>query len=214
MKRTQTRAVTASRFKDTRLSCSLSVREAGKLFRVSERTIRNWEAGRVGIPYAAFKLMRILRGYELPGKAWKGYRLQGSTLWSPEGLPFHSHDATWWSLTVRMAHEFVRSRLGQSLPVLAQGVAARVSEANPPSRPRRQREALVDRLEGVLASAEARPVSVPGPLLRSQTPQIGTLPPRRRGVVRVGVRAANPPSSNTGENQTAKSVTNHEVGAL
>ena len=88
--------------------CCLSVREAGKVFRVSERTVRNWEAGRVGIPYAAFKLLRILRGYELPGQAWKGYRLKGDTLWSPEGKAFKASDHTWWSLTVGMAREFRR----------------------------------------------------------------------------------------------------------
>ena len=113
----------ASRFKDTRLMCCLSVPDAGKLFRVSERTIRNWEAGRVGIPYAAFKLMRILRGYELPGQAWKGFRLKGDTLWSPEGKGFKASDHTWWSLTVGMAQEFRtimaarRSKAGQRVGV-------------------------------------------------------------------------------------------------
>jgi hypothetical protein len=96
----------ASRFREARLGCALSVRDAGKLFRVSPRTIRNWEAGRVLVPYAAFKLMRILRGYELPGASWRGWRLVGDTLWTPEGLAFHAWDASWWSLTVRMAHAF------------------------------------------------------------------------------------------------------------
>ena len=59
------RAVTASRFKDARLFCMLSTIEAAKLLRVSERTLHNWEKGRVRIPYAAFKLMRILRGEPL-----------------------------------------------------------------------------------------------------------------------------------------------------
>ena len=102
----RSRAVSGSRFKDTRLLCCLSVPDAGKLFRVTERTVRNWEAGRAMVPYAAFKLMRILRGYELPGHHWKGYRLKGDTLWSPEGLPFKASDATWWSLTCLMARQF------------------------------------------------------------------------------------------------------------
>ena len=58
------------------------------------------------MPYAAYKLMRILRGWELPNHHWKGYRLRGDTLWTPEGHPLRAADATWWSLTVRMAHEF------------------------------------------------------------------------------------------------------------
>jgi len=90
----------------------LSTTEAAKLLRVSERTLHNWEKGRVRIPYAAFKLMRILRGFELPGHHWKGYRLIGDTLWSPEGLAFKAADHYWWSLTVRMAHEF-RSIMAQ-----------------------------------------------------------------------------------------------------
>lgn len=50
--------------------------------------------------------MRILRGYELPGHYWKGYRLVGDTLWSPEGKAFRASDQRWWSLTVAMAREF------------------------------------------------------------------------------------------------------------
>ncbi len=109
------RAVTGSRFRTARAVCCLSVPEAAKLLRVTERTIQYWEAGTVRVPYAAFKLMRILRGYELPGAAWKGYRLQGDTLWSPEGLRFSAADHRWWSLTCRMAGEFraiMAARLG------------------------------------------------------------------------------------------------------
>ena len=109
------RAVTGSRFRTARAVCGLSIPEAAKLLRVTERTIQYWEAGTVRVPYAAFKLMRILRGYELPGAAWKGYRLQGDTLWSPEGLRFSAADHRWWSLTCRMAGEFralMAARLG------------------------------------------------------------------------------------------------------
>jgi transcriptional regulator with XRE-family HTH domain len=102
----RTRAVTASRFRDTRAVCCLTVPEAAKLLRVTPRTVQNWESGRVRLPYSAFKLMRILRGYELPGAAWRGYRLKGDTLWSPEGLAFKASDHYWWSLTCRMAAEF------------------------------------------------------------------------------------------------------------
>jgi transcriptional regulator with XRE-family HTH domain len=83
----------ASRFREARLLAALSVSDAGKLFRVTPRTVRNWEAGRALVPYAAFKLLRILRGYELPGRAWRGYYLKGDTLWSPEGLAFKARTA-------------------------------------------------------------------------------------------------------------------------
>ncbi len=102
----RTRAVTASRFRDTRGLCCLTVADTAKLLRVTPRTVQNWESGRVRIPYSAFKLLRILRGYELPGAAWRGYRLKGDTLWSPEGLAFKASDHYWWSLTCRMAAEF------------------------------------------------------------------------------------------------------------
>jgi transcriptional regulator with XRE-family HTH domain len=82
------------------------VPEAAKLLRVSERTVQYWESGRVRVPYSAYKLMRLLRGYELPGAAWRGYRLTGDTLWSPEGLAFKAADHRWWSLTCRMADQF------------------------------------------------------------------------------------------------------------
>ncbi|HNV83611.1 MAG TPA: VC1465 family Xer recombination activation factor [Arenimonas sp.] len=100
--------MTAQRFAAARAGCFLTIEQTAKLLRVSERTLHNWEAGRVRIPYAAYKLIRILRGYELPGDAWKGYRLIGDTLWSPENLPFHAGDARWWSLTAQMAHEYRR----------------------------------------------------------------------------------------------------------
>ncbi len=108
--------------------------------RVSERTLHNWEAGRVRIPYAAYKLIRILRGYELPGHAWKGYRLVGDTLWSPENLPFRASDARWWSLTVQMAQEYRRqSKARQAQRSAENGAAAKVengrSAANHPKLP-------------------------------------------------------------------------------
>jgi Phage protein len=95
--------------------------------RVSERTVHNWEAGRVRIPYAAYKLIRILRGYELPGFEWKGYRLIGDTLWSPENRPFRAADARWWTLTVQMAHEYRRqSKARQAKRTAENGALATV----------------------------------------------------------------------------------------
>ena len=72
--------ITAQRFAAARAGCFLTIEQTAKLLRVSIRTLHNWENGRVRIPYAAYKLIRILRGYELPGPAWKDYRLVGDTL--------------------------------------------------------------------------------------------------------------------------------------
>src|SRR3546814_3389691 len=71
------RAVTAFRFREMRLSCALSVAAAAKVLHVTARTLHNWESGASRVPYAAYKLLRLLRGGELPGAAWKGWRLHG-----------------------------------------------------------------------------------------------------------------------------------------
>ena len=166
--------------------CCLSVRDAGKVFRVSERTVRNWEAGRVGIPYAAFKLLRILRGYELPGQAWKGFRLKGDTLWSPEGKGFKASDHTWWSLTVGMAHEFRRMMQAKR----AAGVAAVEGAAA---------HAVAQAAETVLESIGAAPVPIPEPLA-PQTITYGTVraidPPQYAGGD--ALRDSETPFCNTG----------------
>lgn len=95
--------VSGDGFKEARLIAGFNRKTAAALIGVSERTVRNWEAGRVGVPYSAFKLMRILSGYALPGEAWAGWCLRGDTLWSPEQRPFRSHELSWWGLTVAMA---------------------------------------------------------------------------------------------------------------
>jgi DNA-binding transcriptional regulator YiaG len=100
------RVVSAFRFRDVRFSCGLSIPAAAKVLHVSERTLHNWESGAVRIPYAAFKLLRLLRGGELPGPAWKGWRLTQDTLYSPEGHGFKASDHAWWSLLVRRAAMF------------------------------------------------------------------------------------------------------------
>lgn len=69
------------------------------------------------MPYAAYKLMRILRGHELADSAWKGFRVVGDTLWSPEGFPFKPSHMVWWSLTCRMADQF-RHLMRSDVPVL------------------------------------------------------------------------------------------------
>ena len=76
-KTAKTVAVTASRFRDFRWTANLSVADAAKLLRVSERTIHNWEAGRVRIPYAAYKLLRIVRGGQFAHPAWRGWFVRG-----------------------------------------------------------------------------------------------------------------------------------------
>jgi hypothetical protein len=145
------------------------VREAGKLFRVSERTVRNWEAARVLVPYAAFKLMRILRCYELPGAAWKGYRLVGDTLWSPEGLAFRPEEQRWWWLTVQMARQFRTMMAAQREPV-----PVREPAASPPGP-------VAYVAEVVLRSAQARGECDSGPDLAPPFSESEPYPPSGGG---------------------------------
>lgn len=91
----------ASRFKVLLADAGLSIDEAGKLLHVTPRTVRYWISGKVGIPYAAYKLVRVLRWFELPGKEWAGWHMHSGKLWSPEGHGFNPHDSNWWGLLVR-----------------------------------------------------------------------------------------------------------------
>lgn len=75
--------------------------DVAMLLGVTPKTVGNWEAGRNRIPYAAFKLLKVLTGYELPGDGWEGWSLRGDTLYSPDGRAFEA-----WEL---MQLEFVFS---------------------------------------------------------------------------------------------------------
>lgn len=95
----------------------LTIRGAGELLRVTRRTVRNWEQGKARVPYSAFKLMRILSGYALPGEAWRGWCVRGDTLWSPEGRAFPAWGLGYLSLIFRMARQFSMEHGGtRSLP--------------------------------------------------------------------------------------------------
>lgn len=106
------KAILAERFRHARHACWLTVPQAAKLLHVSVRTVHNWEAGIVRVPFAAYKLMRILRGVELPNgcgllsEAWAGWRFQDDKLISPEGRAFIGTDSAWWSLLVQRARLF------------------------------------------------------------------------------------------------------------
>lgn len=86
----------------------LDLSGCAKLLHVTERTLHNWESGKHDIPYATFKLLRLLNGMELPGESWRGWSFQGGKLWSPEGRSFVGTDGSWWSLLIRRAAMFDR----------------------------------------------------------------------------------------------------------
>ncbi|WP_180126975.1 VC1465 family Xer recombination activation factor [Rhodoferax sp. BLA1] len=102
------RATLGERFKILLADAGLTPEQAGKELHVTPRTIRYWISGKVLVPYAAFRLIRILRMYELPQPGWDGWRMHSGRLWSPEGFSFKPDDANWWHLLVRRAQGFGR----------------------------------------------------------------------------------------------------------
>lgn len=99
--------ITACRFREARLSAGMGVERCADLLRVSERTVRNWEAGKVRIPYAAYKLLRVLRGGRfLADPIWRDFRVWRDVLITPEGHKLPAGDLAWWSLLVRRARAF------------------------------------------------------------------------------------------------------------
>ena len=81
----------------------LSIDQTAKALHVTTRTVRYWISGRVAIPYAAYRLVRILGRFELPDPAWAGWSMHSGRLWSPEGHSFLPGDSSWWGRLVSEA---------------------------------------------------------------------------------------------------------------
>jgi hypothetical protein len=54
--------------------------DVAKFLQVSVRTVQLWISGRVRVPYAAYKLLRLQLRYELPGEAWNGWTISAGRL--------------------------------------------------------------------------------------------------------------------------------------
>jgi DNA-binding XRE family transcriptional regulator len=79
-------------FADLRKEAGMTRKEAAKALDVTPRTVQNWEMGGARIPWMAYRMLRILRGYALPGVAWEGWTMRDHQLFSPAGRAF---DASW-----------------------------------------------------------------------------------------------------------------------
>ncbi len=79
-------------FADLRKQSGLTRVAAAEALDVTPRTIQNWETGGARVPWMAYRMLRILRGFALPGLAWEGWSLRGAVLFSPAGRSF---DAVW-----------------------------------------------------------------------------------------------------------------------
>ena len=106
-KNTSQRAAIAARFKVLCVDAGLKVPDVARTLQVTERTVYAWFSGQTAVPYAAYKLLRILNLSELPG--WPGWHMHSGKLWTPEGFGFDPTDGAWWSLLVRQARGFKAS---------------------------------------------------------------------------------------------------------
>jgi len=108
----------------------LTIVRCAALLGVTARTVSTWESGRVRVPYAPYRLLRVLLGAELPGRGWEGFRLAGDRLVTPEGHEFARRDFEWWSLTCRRAEAFasVFEQLSQQI-ARASGRVASIGDA-------------------------------------------------------------------------------------
>ena len=104
-RKTSRRWIEPRDFSDLRKQAGLTRRQAAKELDVTQRTIQNWETGGARIPWMAYRMLRILRGYALPGVYWEDWTLQGRELLSPNGRVF---DAAW---LLNIEHVFAQARL-------------------------------------------------------------------------------------------------------
>ncbi len=88
----------ASRFRVMCADAALTLDAVAQALHVTPRTVRYWFSGKTSVPYAAYRLIRILGRFELPDPAWKGWVMHSSRLWSPEGHAFIPSDSNWWGL--------------------------------------------------------------------------------------------------------------------
>lgn len=138
------RAQRAQRFRTTYASLGLTRLDVAKLLHVTPRTLHNWVSGRCDIPYAAFKLLRVLLRYELPGDDWQGWHFTSGKLFTPEGRFIEPWDSDWWSLLVRKAQSFsaLYARCSE-LEQAARHRAASGSAAAPEAVPLARRNGVV-----------------------------------------------------------------------
>lgn len=109
----------------------LDLEGCAKLLHVTERTLHNWQSGKHDIPYAAYRLLRLLNRMELPGDSWAGWCFHGGKLWTPEGRSFVGTDGSWWSLLVRRAAGF--DALYRQMQAVSGGVEGGQAERRTPS---------------------------------------------------------------------------------
>lgn len=92
-----------------RVAC-LSREKVSEMLHVNLRTVINWEKGATTIPYAAYKLLRVMSGYELPGEPWQGWSIRGGLLFNPAGRSYQSHELYYIGNMFQMARYWIAER--------------------------------------------------------------------------------------------------------
>lgn len=88
----------------------LTTLEASQLLDVTHKTLQNWEKGRVRIPYAAFRTLKIKVGYVFNDEHFKDWFVRDDTLWSPEGRGFKPYELRYISNYFWMANRWLPER--------------------------------------------------------------------------------------------------------
>ena len=80
--------VDPERFGTLRRVCGLTQARCADLLKVSVRTVKNWEHGTCKIPWAAFKVLRLISRDDIEQPGWNGWYFRRGLLWSPDDRPF------------------------------------------------------------------------------------------------------------------------------
>jgi len=96
-------------FADLRKQAGLTRVEAAEVLNVTSRTVQNWESGGARIPWMAYRMLRIQRGFALPTVHWEGWIIRGRQLFSPSGRAF---DAVW---LMNVENVFSQARLWRQM---------------------------------------------------------------------------------------------------
>jgi DNA-binding XRE family transcriptional regulator len=111
-------------FRDLRGRADLKRYQVAALLNVTTRTIQNWETGGARIPWMAYKLLRILAGYALPGKAWQGWTIHGDRLYAPNGRWFDANSMEHLEQVFAMSRLWRQDYLSRKHPQPASNVLA------------------------------------------------------------------------------------------
>ena len=118
-------------FRDLRKHAGLTRKQAAQALDVTPRTIQNWETGGARIPWMAYRMLRVLRGYALPGVSWEGWTLDGDRLYAPNRRSFTAGELQ------HLEQVFAQARLWRQMYARA-GVAKTASTVLPFPDLRRQ----------------------------------------------------------------------------